>query len=299
MEFRLKENVNTRDIFDYMKRLSFPYHYNVEYSAWERSYLSDVDGQNRALFRELKTIGAYQNQELIGFIQFGQTALGFDDRGEVSDQISYLVIRNFYFNQGQSKAGIALLEQAKQALSDIYNRIYAFFHYFGMSCYARHGKLFENFTYITEFLLEQGFQIEHENIFYSSVLEKDITNTEVQINWNHITLGRQRDCQFVIEGNSVGGCEIHFLEDTRIAYLRWIYINEDLCGSGLGTKCMTALKCELYRMGIKRFDTDTTLMNRTAQYFYEKNLFTKEGITRSFFYDVKEKQHEYLGCNKK
>ncbi|MBE6733781.1 MAG: GNAT family N-acetyltransferase [Ruminococcaceae bacterium] len=46
---------------------------------------------------------------------------------------------------------------------------------------------------------------------------------------------------------------------------------------------MNALKNFLYKKGITRFDTDTALNNKVAQHYYEKNCFTREGITKSYF----------------
>jgi ribosomal protein S18 acetylase RimI-like enzyme len=56
-----------------------------------------------------------------------------------------------------------------------------------------------------------------------------------------------------------------------------------MVGKGIGTKCMNALKQYLYKKGITRFDTDTALNNNVAQHYYEKNNFTREGITRSYY----------------
>ena len=47
--------------------------------------------------------------------------------------------------------------------------------------------------------------------------------------------------------------------------------------------CMAALKSDLFGRGIRRFDTDTVLANTTAQRFYERNRFKREGITRSYY----------------
>ena len=80
-----------------MASLPFPYNYEPEFDIWEKSYLYDVDGDGRILFSDLTTVGAYQDNHLTGFIQYGKTAFGFDDNGEISDGISYPVIRNFYF----------------------------------------------------------------------------------------------------------------------------------------------------------------------------------------------------------
>lgn len=86
---------------------------------------------------------ALRFRQLSGFIQYGKTAFGFDNNGEITDKISYSVIRNFYFCKEQKEVGTKLLNENIKIHSDTRDRIYAFFHYFGMSCYARHGKLFE------------------------------------------------------------------------------------------------------------------------------------------------------------
>ena len=219
MTIELKNIVNTREIYDYMVNLSFPYNYEVEFDTWEKSYLYDIDGEGRTLFSDLTTIGAYLGSKLIGFIQYGKTAFGFDCDGEISDAVFYPVIRNFYFDEGQKETGIQLLNEAVKVLSNTEGKIYAFFHYFGMSCYARQGKLFERFGYIHDLLEQEGFAIEHEN----------------------------------------------------------------MCGKGIGSQCICALKNDLFDRGITRFDTDTALSNKVAQHFYEKNSFVKEGLTRSYY----------------
>lgn len=156
-EMILKRIVNLKDIYDYMVNLSFPYHYEVNFDTWEKSYLYDIDGNGRILFSDLTTLGAYLEGKLIGFIQYGKTAIGFDNHGEISDTVSYPVIRNFYFSEAQRGAGTMLLNEAVKALSDTSDRIYGFFHYFGMSCYARHGKLFERFAAVHDLLIQNGF----------------------------------------------------------------------------------------------------------------------------------------------
>ena len=61
MKVELKKGVNSREIYDYMRNLSFPYHYEVEFNTWEKSYLYDIDGEGRTLFSDLTTIGAYMH----------------------------------------------------------------------------------------------------------------------------------------------------------------------------------------------------------------------------------------------
>lgn len=286
MKTELKKIENRDILYGYMAEMPFPYNYKADRSVWNRSFLSDTDGEGRTLFSELTTLGAYSGEKLIGFVQYGKSAFGFDESGEISGAVSYPVIRSLYYDKDCSEAGKDLLNAAVSALSeDNAGRIYAFFHYFGMSCYARHGKLYGGFPYIHEMLLQNGFEVEHENVFYSSKLSGE-SGSEVGLNWHERTSGGQQYCDFILDGIVVGGCEIHFLEQDDIAYLRWIYVNQELCGKGIGSRCMRALKAYLHSNGIARFDTDTALSNRVAQHYYEKNGFVNEGLTRSYYRDI-------------
>lgn len=271
-------NFNLKDIYDFQLSFKTPYFFDVDFEAWKNSFENDIDGEGRVLFKELNIKAVYENDELLGFIQYGNTAFGFAESGDISSEISYQVIRNFYFKD--EKAGKMLLGEALQSF-DKDEKIYAFFHYFGMTCFARHGKIFETHTGIESFLKENGFELEHENVYYSSTIDGN-ENSEVVITANDLTKGNQQYIDFKLDGNHVGGCEVHYLSDTT-AYLRWIYVNGDIVGKGIGTKCMTALKHFLWEKGINRFDTDTALNNTVAQHYYEKNNFTREGITRSYF----------------
>lgn len=116
-----------KEIYDYMFKLSLPYNYDTEFDIWKKSFLYDVDGEGRILFSNLTTTGAYLNEKLTGFIQYGSTAFGFDENGEISDAISYPVIRGLYFCGEQEEVGIKLLNEAVKNLSYSSGRIYAFF----------------------------------------------------------------------------------------------------------------------------------------------------------------------------
>ena len=252
----------------------------MDFPVWKESFIDDVDGDGRRLFKELFVKAAYEEDELIGFVQYGKTAFVFNDQGEISSEVSYDVIRNLYFNKDRADAGQLLFNTAMEAFGTT-ERVYAFFHYFGMSCFARHGKLFEPHSHIEDLLKKNGFGTEHENVYYSSVLTGD-DRSEVKIVPHNLTTGNQRYIEFILSGSQVGGCEVHYI-DNKTAYLRWIYVNGDIAGKGIGTKCMKALKWWLYQQGTARLDTDTSVSNFAAQHFYEKNGFTREGITRSYY----------------
>ncbi len=277
---KITDVLKLKDIFDFQMGFETPYFLITEFENWKKSFEEDTDGEGRVLFKELFLKGIYEGEVLLGFVQYGITAFGFDERGEISANVSYPVIRNLYFLKDRPDIGKALLSEAVNALKND-ERIYAFFHYFGMSCFARHGKLFEKHSHIDELLRENGFEVEHENVYYSSCLNANECS-EVTITAGDLSKGSQQYLEFRIDGGQVGGCEVHYIDDTT-AYLRWIYVNGDIVGKGIGTKCMNTLKRFLYKKGVRRFDTDTALSNTVAQHYYEKNSFTKEGITRSYY----------------
>lgn len=271
---------NLEQIYRYQMNFHSPFFFSTDYNTWKKSFIDDVDGDGRTLFKELFVKAAYDESELIGFIQYGKTTFGFDNQGEISSDVSYCVIRNLYFNKNRVDAGRLLLNKAMDAFATS-DKVYAFFHYFGMSCFARHGKLFEQHTHIEEMIKKNGFETEHENVYYSSILKGD-EESEIEVIPQNLTKGNQQSIDFMLFGNQVGGCEMYFLDD-KTAYLRWIYVNKNITGRGIGTKCMNALKRWLYQRGVTRFDTDTALSNIIAQHYYEKNSFTREGLTRSYY----------------
>lgn len=277
---RIAEAEDLEQIYRFQMQFHTPYFFSVDYPIWKESFMNDADGNGNVLFKELTVKAAYDGSELIGFIQYGKTAFGFDDWGELSSDVCHCVIRNLYVNKERADVGALLLKEAMDAFSAS-DKIYAFFHYFGMSCFARHGKLFERYAHIDALLKQNGFETEHENVYYSSVL-KGNEESEIQLMPQNLTKGNQQYIDFTLSGSQVGGCEIHFLDDAA-CYLRWIYVNENITGKGIGTKCMNALKLWLYRKGVTRFDTDTALSNNIAQHFYENNGFTREGITRGYY----------------
>lgn len=277
---KIIEVENYEQIYDYGMRFQSPYFFPQPFAVWKESFLKDVDGEGRTLFKALAVKAAYDDDQLVGFIQYGNSAFGFDEQGDISAEVSYHIIRNLYFDSDRTDAGERLLQEALDTFGKT-DRVYAFFHYFGMSSFARHGKLFEQHQHIEALLKKHGFETEHENVYYSSVLNGE-EGSEIEVVPHDLTKGNQQYFDFKLSDSQVGGCEVHFV-DERIAYLRWIYVNGDLTGQGIGTRCMYALKQWLYQRGIRRFDTDTASSNIVAQHYYEKTGFTREGITRSYY----------------
>lgn len=226
----VKMKSSMKDIYWYQARFLHPAMYPVDFDIWEKSFLHDIDGEGRTLFKELTVKGVYLGNELVGFIQYGRTALGFDKDGKISGSISYPVIRSFYFNQELQEVGAALLNEALKDFRDDSEIIYAFYHYFGMSCYARHGKLFESCSHISDLLLQLGFQIEHENVFYSSVPEA-AHDEGVAIRWHDMSTGRQQYGEFLIDSNPIGG-----VPNSLSGTTRYCISAVDICQRGIAGK---------------------------------------------------------------
>lgn len=266
-------------LFDQWKDLCHgPYCFSATRQQWEESMFRDVDSDGRTLFDQLHIL-----QTSHGFAQFGTTAFGFDENGELSQQIHHNVIRMLYFDPEYPGEGQQLLHEAMGALG-AQRPVFAFFHYFGMSICARHGKLHQSYRHVETLLLNAGFTVEHENVYYSKELTGEAPDVpSVRLLWKPLSPGGCREFAAVVQGQEIGWGQVHFLPQSQIAYLRWIYIDQSQQHKGYGTIVLQGLFFHLYQMGIHRFDTDTALQNTVAQAYYEKNGFTNRGITRSYF----------------
>lgn len=271
--------------FDFWKKThNGPYHFPMDAQTWHASMYEDVDSDGHKLFDQL-TVRCSASPEGVmnGMIVYGSTAFGFDSNGELSVNMHHKVIRDFWFHPNEIEAGRNLLHAAMDDLGRE-QRIHAFFHYFGMSACGRHGKLHASQTHIHNLLLENGFVVEHENVYYSKMLTEDApSDPRIQLVWKERNAGDCREFAAISDGCEIGWGQIHFLPQEHIAYLRWIYIDEKRQHQGLGTDTMGALCAQLKTMGITRLDTDTALSNCTAQKYYEKTGYIHCGITRSYF----------------
>lgn len=273
LEIKNIENYN--ELYEFHLKIKSPYIYKVKYDSYLTSLLNDVDSQGNKLFKKLYLFGAFIDNKLKGFIQFGVTNIGFDKEGNLTEKVNYNVIRNLYFYD--KEVGLELLKIAKKHLK---NDIYAFFHYFGMSCFARHGKLAEQHIEINKLLQENNYIVNEENIYYS----KEITNDEyvdVELEYKEMNSFGTQQISFIKNNQLLGECEIHFV-DNKYAYLRWMYIRENMQHLGYGSKCMRKLCNYLYSLGISKIDTDTAIDNIVAQKYYEKNKFINLGRTKSY-----------------
>lgn len=275
-------------LFEYWHSQSAaPYHFPMTEDQWYPSMYEDVDGEGRTLFSsrfvECTRTTGQKDGEFTGMIEYGKTAFGFDESGEISDSVHHNVIRTLCFDRDKPEVGEKLLNTALEHFGTG-ERIHAFFHYFGMTACGRHGKLHESSPHVESLLLRSGFVVEHENVYYAKALAaEDAAENAITLRWGELSPGGCREFAALFDGTEIGWGQVHFLPQGDIAYLRWIYIDEKRQHSGLGTAVMNALFTALYTMGIRRFDTDTARDNLIAQRYYEKLGFTNEGITRSYY----------------
>lgn len=266
-------------MFELWKKLhTAPYHFPMSEAFWNKSMYQDTDGGGKALFSELHTEKADH-----GMIQYGYSAFGFGEGGQISDSIHYPIIRILNFDPEYPDNGQALLHKAINHFGRG-QRVYAFFHYFGMSACGRHGKLHESSGHVAALLIKNGFVVEHENVYYARRLSGDDPgDARIHLSWKPLSPGGCQEFAAVWDGQEVGWGQVHFLPQKDIAYLRWIFIDGSRQHMGLGTAVMKQLFYELHGMGIRQFDTDTALDNTSAQGYYEKTGFTNCGITRSYY----------------
>lgn len=255
-----------------------PFHFPQTINTWERSMYADIDSDGRTLFADLSTESTAH-----AMIQYGNTAFGFNSEGDICADIHHPVIRFLCFEKGYEVEAQQLLDRA-MASFPAEKKIWAFFHYFGMTACARHGKLHDKDAHIAKLLMNHGFVVEHENVYYSKTLDHTVhSDSRITLSWKSLSAGGCREFSVSADGREIGWGQVHFLPQGDIAYLRWIYIDSTRQHHGFGTAAMNTLFCELYSMGIRRFDTDTALDNSIAQRYYEKCGFTNEGITRSYY----------------
>ena len=270
-----KDITNYSELYAFHMNIKAPYINEIEYGDYLKSLFYDTDSYGNKLFKEIYLIGAYSNEELVGFIQFGITNFGFDDNGEISEKINYSVIRNLYFEDDD--VGEELL---KRALILLKKEIYAFFHYFGMSCFSRHGKLYEKHKNVEDLLIKNKFSPNEINVYYSITLERK-NEKEINIATKEINEWNTQNVVFKINNEFVGEAEIHFVNKEKV-YLRWIYVIDEKKHLGYGTRCMNKLNDYLFDLGVVKLDTDTALDNLIAQRYYERNNFINLGKTKSY-----------------
>ena len=258
-----------------------PFYFPVDYDLWYKCMFNDTTEDRLPLFDELETFLYYENGILEGFIQYGISSFVFTDNGKDFNN-HYAIIRNIHYSKNCKNSE----EMLELALKYFENRnireINAFFHYFGMSCYARHGKLHYSAFFIEELLKKYSFNKEHENVYFSKNLDKEKYYYDPEILFEINENGNKSKIIFFNNNVRIGYCELAILQN-NIGYLYYIKILKEYRHKGWGTKCMNIIFHVLKNKRIVKLDLDTIDSNIIAQKFYEKIGFKNKGITRSYY----------------
>jgi len=283
---------NARILLDYWNQIgeNIPYFFRTTYECFERSLFDDTY-EGMTIFRTNKVYLAQEEGQVKGFIQFGIPTFHFTEAGKITEGINIGVIRNLYFEETRNDIGRSLLDLSLSFFKENHlEDIHAFYHAMGMSCNAHHGKLHEKFDYVGKFLCEEGFEIEHENIYYICDMKekKSECPNNSYIEASEIEDNRQRIMLFDQNDKALGSAEMKYIDkltgtgENDAVYLAWIGIDEKARGKGLGTEFLNHIFHHCLKKGYRYLHTDTALNNKTAQKFYMRNGFTNKGITRSY-----------------
>lgn len=277
-------------LFLFWKRLAekVPYFFSVSPEKWRECLLEDKLG-NEKMFRFQEIFIAVDKGEIVGFSQFGQPAFAWDKNGQKYNNPQIGVLRHFYFDEGRVDAANLLYAKSEMYLNQFTNQ-HAFYHIFGMSCNAHHGKLHQSLTHIDRFLCDRGYQREHENVYYSLEL-----NEGEPIHEEHFQLipavslePSIQDYEICLLNRTIGRIQVRYLDrltggfTTDIAYLMWIEMNSPFRRQGWGTKSVQLLVSRLQAQNYLHLHLDTARANQAAGRFYERLGFRNRGITKSY-----------------
>lgn len=274
-------------LYKYYKKIkgAVPYWLDADYELWKTSFTADTDYDGDRMFRELVTYTAQCEGEIVGFIQFGIPCFLYDGSGKKSDAIKGGIIRNLYFDP-EYDIGNELIRLAQTYFEDNHvQRKFAFFHAFGMTCNAGHGKLHCSLSYIEQALTEFGYGKEHENVYYKRLLGEDDRRVNTGITVSYQPANPKGLCGFSIfaQGKKVGAGALVYLPQGDMCYLKWIYIDRMEQGKGYASAALRRIFADLAEKGICRIDTDTADKNHIAQRLYRKTGFEDMGRTRSYW----------------
>lgn len=270
----------------YLKiKATVPYWLDADYETWEKSFVSDCDYDGEEMFSQLYTSVARQGEEILGFIQYGIPNYLYDTNGEKDRTVRGGVIRMLHFAP-ESGCGEGLIRIAEDYFTAMHvQRRFAFFHAFGMSCNAGHGKLHCGLAYIEGALADFGYIKEHENVYYKLLLTDCSKSRDdcVQVKYEPVNPRGLQEFSLFAGGNWVGAGALVFLPQGKMCYLKWVYIDGNQQGKGYGAAALRNLIADLSEQGLERLDTDTADGNQIAQSLYRKVGFQDMGRTRSYY----------------
>lgn len=281
-----KENCNKLE--RYWKKISkgIPYFYPVNMDELAYSLLDDRKCGER-MFCYLESYLIEENGKELGFIQFGQPHIYWDTEGQKFYNPNIGIIRDIYFNEDRVDVGRTLINKAEMFFNkNSFDNCFAFNHALGLSCNAYHGKLHESKKYIADLLREYGYNVEHENIYYTmnlNTLQEVGTNEDIKIIKNEIDEYNKEVINLIYKNKKIGESVILYLSNIKGVYMDTIWVDESYSNKGFGSQFIKLICNDLWSNGYKRLDLDTVKNNLDAQRFYERNGFINKGITRSYY----------------
>ena len=277
-------------LFQYWKRLAdkVPYFFSVSPEKWRTCLLEDKLGdENMFLFQELWI--AVERGQIIGFCQYGQPSLAWDQEGQQYANPQIGLLRHFYFDEDRLDAADLLFRQSENYLSQFLAQ-HAFYHIFGMSCNAHHGKLHQSLDHVHRFLCKHGYEVEHENVYYTLELRESepVLEAELKLVPDVSAESDTQDYEICLSNHWIGTIQLRSLDGvtggrtTDIAYMTWIEITSALRRQGWGTRSMQTLIAQLCSQNYRQLHLDTASTNLAAQQFYEHFGFENRGRTRCY-----------------
>ena len=278
-------------LFLYWNRLAekVPYFFPVSPEKWRACLLEDKLGdENMFLFQEIWI--AVERGQIVGFCQYGRPAFAWDNQGQRYFNPQIGILRHFYFDEDRVDAADLLFRQSETYLSQ-FSHQHAFYHIFGMSCNAYHGKLYHSLDHVDRYLREHGYEVEHENVYYTLDLRESqpVSEPELELVPRDSREEDTQEYQICLAGHPIGIIQLRTLErltggiTADIAYLTWIEIDGALRHQGWGTRSMKLLIAHLGSRSYGQLHLDTASANHIAQRFYEHLGFENRGKTTSHF----------------
>ncbi len=282
---------NAEILFEYWNLIgnSIPYFYKTTYESFIKSLFDDAF-KGITMFKKSFVYAAMDGNQVIGFIQYGIPKFHINYQGEIIQDTDIGIVRNLYYDKEKCYAGEKLLSFALNFFkNEEIEKLYAFYHVMGMSCNGNHGKLHNDYNYITDLFFDNGFNVEHENVYYICDMHekqsKDQTKTSIEIQESSINIQK---IELMKGEEKIGDGLIKYLDDLTgmkdedKIYLKLISINKDVRGTGTGTEFINQIISYCVSKGYRYMHLDTALNNVVAQKFYDRNGFKNMGITRSF-----------------
>lgn len=285
MNYEYRQINDYRTLYEYCCKIGeiVPYWFEADYEQWLESFVNDTDYDGERMFRELVTYGAFYDGRAVGFVQFGIPMYFYDGNGEKDYFAECGIIRNFYFDKEHTCGKELIYIAEKYFFGKKVLKQYAFFHAFGMTCNAGHGKLCCSLPYIEDMLFKFGYKKEHENVYYKRLLTvNDIPSDKIAVKYGEMNPKGLQEFTMETEGRYVGAGAVVYLPQGEICYLKWIYVCDTEQGKGYASAALQAIFADLYSKGIRRIDTDTADGNFIAQKLYNKVGFADMGRTRSY-----------------